>query len=621
MNPEQSHGEGQDFVAPHNGGEKPKRRWWPFGRRREETPELADDPNAEDFDLTPHESVETEETEEEIPDWQQLQFSIQESDAAGWRDMELEKVYSSERKAKLGTFMDGERDFEVSEDGEIRRNGLSAIKETGRKMLASIVNKKNIGGAVALVAVGVATGGVGIPAIMTLAGGVIGRGVVEAWHSVNGEEKKLRQERASMSYRQFNILTEIATSIDEEGITEEERISRQEQLVHFYNESNKLLDEKTAEILHLKDNWNRKRNTGQFLGAIIGGVAGIAQQWTNLSEKALTMHLHGNPLDPSQLAHKVEKINGVWHYIYNTAQEAARAAQHGAHLVHSSAGYAAHAVGESGLGVAAEAAKNWLSGQAGQAIAVFGGMAVGRFFDRNDVKKESANLTESSAEKVVEMPERPVEPEPTNQSASQPVETGNEGGGGGSPEAGENSINVGEIWGIRGDDHQFRIDSMDPIEGTAMVTFLDENFAEIETKEMSLDYLSTDGEKRYDTLPPVAPVAQLPEETPENTAQPADNEPLEVTQEDLEEPDRIVVEEEPDPVFENGVVAPVLHKKYKVVNRALLPGDLKNNFPEFITFMGYGDGKKAMEFQYKYRGQEKTRNIMTERWPEISKAL
>ncbi|AKM82289.1 TPA: hypothetical protein DD449_04320 [Candidatus Berkelbacteria bacterium] len=505
MSPE--HGDGdRDFIAPQTGGEdtQPRRRFWDRFRRNipEERDESENEEENQARELLPITERSEEESNEidgrEPTDWRDLQEMIQSYDAEGWRERGLLQIYGEGRLAGLNEFMDGERDFNVdSEDGRIRHDGFTKLKEFGRKTLGTLVNKKNLGGAVALAGVAVATGGVGAPAALALAGGAIGRGVVEAWHSINGEERQLREERAAFSFEQYNRLLEIANSINE-AVDPQEKIYRQESLVRYYNLSNLELDRYTDRILEVKENWNRKRNAGQFIGAIAGGVAGVAGTWQNLAEKALTMDLDGNGV-----SHAVEKVNGVWHYLYNSQQEIAQAVQQGAHIAQSNAGYAAHAVSAGanvGMQVATEAAKN-LAVEAGRVAAVFGGMIVGRFLDRNDVKKEQDKFDDQVDERgVLDPMAQPETPNPEqeqggghlflelneNTAPTPPVnlnpptvpqpESGGGGGRGSFIEMGEaNEPQPGQLWKLDGTPGLLRIIDIDPAVGTARVELLNDN--------------------------------------------------------------------------------------------------------------------------------------------------
>lgn len=315
----------------------------------------------------------------EIPNTpDELVALMSEIDAVKWRERKIQERYGEGRMGKVRAFLAGERDFSLDEDGNIKRN---AWNELSRKALNTVFNKKTALAAGTLGVVGVLTGGVGLPAAGALFGSMAGKGVIEAWHSLNGKERGLREEMARSQYRQWATLHEMALKSQEGGAGE---------LIDAFYRSSEEITVREKEIIKEEKIWNRRRNIGMLLGGVAG--AGIGVGLSHLSEQVMRMDINGDGIN-----HAVEKVNGSWHYIYNTAQEAVSAAEHGATLVPDAAGYATHALGESTMQVVLGAAKN-LAPHLAQVGAVFGGLWLGRVSEKRAEAQAEENLEQKEAD-------------------------------------------------------------------------------------------------------------------------------------------------------------------------------------------------------------------------------
>lgn len=308
-------------------------------------------------------------------------------DAVSWRERKIEERYGEGRLGKIKAFLSGERDFSLTEDGQLKRN---AWNELSRKALNTVFNRKTALAAGSLAIVGALTGGVGLPAAGALFGSIAGKGTIEAWHSLNGKERGLREEMARSQYRQWVGLRELAQDSEKEGISEEEKNQKIGELVDTFYRSSEEINVREKEILKEEKIWNRRRNIGMLLGGLAG--AGIGVGLSNLSEQVMRMDINGDGV-----RHLVEKVNGSWHYLYNSANEVASAASHGATLVPDTAGYATHALGEPTSQVILGAAKN-LAPTIAQIGAVFGGLMLGRISEKRGEAGAEEKITQKEAD-------------------------------------------------------------------------------------------------------------------------------------------------------------------------------------------------------------------------------
>lgn len=300
-------------------------------------------------------------------------------DAVSWRERKIQERYGEGRMGKVRAFLAGERDFEMTEDGSIKRN---AWNELSRKALNTVFNRKTALAAGTLGVVGILTGGVGLPAAGALFGSMVGKGTVEAWHSLNGRERGLKEEMARSQYRQWATLREMALKSQEGSAGE---------LIDTFYQSSEEINVREKEIIKEEKIWNRRRNIGMLLGGLAG--AGIGAGLSHLSEQVMRMDIDGDGIN-----HMVEKVNGSWHYVYNTAEEAANAASQGATLVPDTAGYATHALGETSSQVFLGAARN-LAPTLAQVGAVFGGLWLGRISEKRAEATAEAEFKQAEAQK------------------------------------------------------------------------------------------------------------------------------------------------------------------------------------------------------------------------------
>lgn len=410
----------------------------------------------------PQQEIEIPNTPEELAELLARLSSFQ------WRERQIQERYGQGQLGQLRAFLAGERDFALTQDGTIQRN---AWNELGRKV--ANVGLKIAPGVVAIGVVGIFTGGVSLPAIGAVYGAAGGQGIVEAWHSLNGGERRVREEIARVQYQQWFRLREMAKSSQEEGITSDQKNERLSQLIDAFYQTNEDISSRQQELVGIQQVWNRRRKIGQLLGGIAGLGAGIWAGFAGLSRQAMTMDIDGD-----KISHLVERVNGAWHYVYNTTQEVVKAATQGATLTPDAAGYATHALGESTATVVQHAAKN-LVGHAAQIGGALAGLWAGSVLGRNlGTDNEAAVEAQRGRQEAARELERqfqreqvppPAGPEPATEeqldwrerfeNQQKPM-----------PEVGSVWVNEshGEIGAVR-------INNLDLANGTCQVTFLGPN--------------------------------------------------------------------------------------------------------------------------------------------------
>lgn len=358
----------QEEIVAEEPVSPPKKKGWLGGlfSKKDKAESVSEEENIPEEEMPPEIEVETK-----LARAERLVAEMEAMTAQEWREQMIQERY----EGKLGwlhAFAAGERNFTLDEDGNIRRH---AFTELAQKALVTVFNKRTVTAGISLAVVGALTGGVGLPAAGALFGSMVGRGAVEAWESVRGKGKGLREDIALAEFEQFGRLQEQATAVNDLDITDEERNDRIAGFVDSLFSVDETVEEKEKELITERQVWNKRRRAGELIGGIAGMGLGIWSGLQGLTEKAMTMDINGDGV-----AHAVEKVNGAWHYAYNTQAEVVEAIKAGAHISMES-GYATHALGEAGGAVISHAAEN-LSGEAAQVGAVVLGLYAGRLIER-----------------------------------------------------------------------------------------------------------------------------------------------------------------------------------------------------------------------------------------------
>ncbi|TSC93566.1 MAG: hypothetical protein CEN91_212, partial [Candidatus Berkelbacteria bacterium Licking1014_85] len=242
---------------------------------------------------------------------EELVSLIQNLSFAELRDKELVKKYGEGTLAKIKMFLAGERDFELSEEGNFKRN---CSNELARKGLSIFANRRTLASGSAMAVLGLLTGGVGFAASGVLFGSIAGRAVAELF---GGDERTARKEVLIAERERWRDLKELANQIPQ--ITDPtEKARKMTELVDIYYkqgeepilEKLKLANERFADE---KQSLNKLRGRLQTVGEIVGGAAGIAHGFLAGRFSAIDIDLW-NKIPNQQIAHNVSQINGVWSY-------------------------------------------------------------------------------------------------------------------------------------------------------------------------------------------------------------------------------------------------------------------------------------------------------------------
>lgn len=334
-----------------------RRRWyWPFGGR-ERTEATSERPAGAEEELARREAeLEEQRREAErrggepVGGAERVEHLARSRTAEGlvqlmtvisaeqFRELKLNEKHGTGRIGALRKFLAGERDFDLTADGQTRR---VAWKELWRKGLATFANRKTVLAAGTLGVIGILTGGVGLPAAGAMFGAIAGRGAAEAWESIRGEERGLREEIAKAHYDQWFDLRNLALRAQDESLTDDERAEAMRSLVEGFHRTSEPVAEREEEIQEVRKRWDRRRGILSSIGAVAGLGAGFWAGFQGLTEVtsqgAQAAHEAAKPLyldlDADGIAHQVAQIDGVWHFAYKSAEEmaqakAAAAAQH-----------------------------------------------------------------------------------------------------------------------------------------------------------------------------------------------------------------------------------------------------------------------------------------------------
>jgi hypothetical protein len=403
-----------------------------------------------------------------------------------WRERKLDEKYKGGRLGEFQKLMRGERDFSLDANGQTQRNTWNEFKRKALKVGISTAI-----GAAAAVGVGVATGGVGLLAFGAIFGSTAAHAGIEAWHSINGKERGLREAMARDDWEQWDEMhAKAMESVAETDETRKNQLIEEVIDARFQTSDRRIeLEKETAAETKV---WNNRRLFGKLLGGLAG--AGLTFGLAHLGDKVMTMDIDGD-----KTAHLVEKVNDNWHYMYNTVQEATKAAAQGAKLVADAGGHAAHALGSEAWHIAVGVAKN---------LAPMAGALMGAVFQRGFERTPSdEQIDENFASQREDF-----EHESARLKGQIPPVP--EGGGGGTPENPEASVppqyielareenktppEVGKTWVVNngGVIGIWKITVIDWEGGMLTFDSLDQNFKKVETFRHSIENVIRNGSEK-----------------------------------------------------------------------------------------------------------------------------
>ncbi len=243
------------------------------------------------------------------------------------RKHEISQKYGKGLIGKTRAFLAGEFDVGVGKaDDKVRRSGWNKCAEAGRRASMSIFNRRVAGAAGTAAVLGVLTGGVGAAAGGVIFGSMAGRGTAEAIAAVRGKETGARMEILEAEKEHWHRLKELAGELSETENPDQklELMTEITNLYHKQGESVLLKQMQTAEekLGGEREALNKSRARWQLAGEIAGMGAGVGYSFLTGRFAAIDIDLW-NKVDGQNIAHKVLKVDGVWHFAYNAAEKAA----------------------------------------------------------------------------------------------------------------------------------------------------------------------------------------------------------------------------------------------------------------------------------------------------------
>ena len=242
------------------------------------------------------------------------------------RRRDIEHRYGKGTLARMRAWLAGEYDFRLTQ-GRLERDNLTFL---ARKALVTIFNRRTLLGGAALAAVGIFTGGVGIPALYALGGGTLGNAIGELWQtaSKNNPEtarRELYQQYLASITTTFTRLSEEIRLLGREigPLTSSPESIPRKYLEAVINEVYKATREKIKEkhqtILDLEHLWNRRKGLLYAVGALVGGAFGAWQAYQtrieSLGELRQTIQdLGWHDYDGDGIFHQVVKVGDQLYY-------------------------------------------------------------------------------------------------------------------------------------------------------------------------------------------------------------------------------------------------------------------------------------------------------------------
>lgn len=317
----------------------------------------------------------------EIKDPKELIDFIQVMDAKKWRKKKIEERYGPGCLGKIKAFLAGEYFFETTPDGRVRRNALTELSEAGRAFLRILWGRRIILGGGALAIAGVLTGGIAPAAALALCGAVGGSAVAELRQQLCGKENDLRQQMVMAQVEQWQKLRRILNEIKTSEKIGEKIAKTQELIESVYTQDQATLTQEAqlrAEIQKL----DKIRGNFILLGGLAGIVGPAVYQYMTQGLSGLA-HLFGRiDIDGNRVFHSIRQINKVWHYLYQSATEAAKAKAVGASIIETAEG-PVHLLGETSARIATAVAKKLVP----QFIGLFGGVWLAGISARRALKR------------------------------------------------------------------------------------------------------------------------------------------------------------------------------------------------------------------------------------------
>ena len=320
--------------------------------------------------------------------------------AASFQDLrqhEIAQKYGEGRLGQIRAYLAGEFDVGIGRDDAIRRSNWNKCAEVGRRVLTSVFNRRTLAATGAAVILGVLTGGVGAAAGGIIFGSMAGRGVAEALAVVYGKETKARREILEAEKECWYELRRLSQElIQTQDLERRAEIVRQITALYFRQGEAVVLQKiQLAEegLREIQVNLDKLRRRCQIAGEITGLGAGVAYSFLSGNFAAIDIDLW-NKIKGQNIAHKVVRIDGVWHFVYNTAEKTTGV----------SGGALTHVLGEPAWKIAAATIVE-------RGVPVLASAGLGALLGKK-VEARSAEKTKKEAElrkKKIELQQRQIE--------------------------------------------------------------------------------------------------------------------------------------------------------------------------------------------------------------------
>ena len=367
---------------------------------------LGEKPSLQFGALTPGEIREMMQDPERLPDL------IENLTPEQFRRMQMESIHGTGRMTRWREYTSGDREFELGENGEIRRDSVKELKRRGRGVLL-----KALPGAALLIA-GCFTAGATLPAAGAVLGSLVGSGAAEAWEASQGKLNGLREQIAKVLYSHLIELRDHAKKYKEakESGNEEEAYKYLEMVVSKFHEASEKAKEIHCQFLEKRKRWDRFKG----IAAAIGGLAGLAAGALGFAHHLDLDKLKGagelSKHGLKQTHHWVRRINGAWQFMYGQGEPLPG---HAARTVFESGGQTWHTIGPHQAGATWEILKKGLAVIGAGAVASIA-QGIYRRGDKARFEEEYA-MTKEEQERHQAMLERrmPARPEPSGGAEAQ----------------------------------------------------------------------------------------------------------------------------------------------------------------------------------------------------------
>lgn len=268
---------------------------------------------------------------------------VKEGSLTDLRLAELEARHGAGVVGKIRAFLAGESALTVEETGQVGRNYLNDI---ARRVLTSALNRRTLGGAVVLGALGAATGGVGAVAFGSLGGLAAGRLIAELIdaHARKGTTQRAKElletevSRWQEIKRTGDRYSQADESYAEDDQAKRERVDQErhslaEEMIDLYYQKSesdigKLIAERQAmakeNLTAAKTRLAKMREWLGVAGSLAGAGLGMARELSQGMLEHLDLDLWGKEAS-QDIGHRVVvKQDGTLRFLYNSFGEVTR---------------------------------------------------------------------------------------------------------------------------------------------------------------------------------------------------------------------------------------------------------------------------------------------------------